>query len=159
MEKQSMPTDPLMASFATNVCNALSASVEFRSELHCGGLSIFREQSDGFSVDLSTMHGRFYLNFGGLEETVENVRTAFGLFLIALSPISRLSARVQDNKTVIWTLAEFRGGHEGRILSESGYTLRSKTPVKQGAWVNDLLSANECCRLMRMFRCEIILTK
>ena len=93
MEKQSMPTDPLMASFATNVCNALSASVEFRSELHCGGLSIFREQSDGFSVDLSTMHGRFYLNFGGLEETVENVRTAFGLFLIALSPISRLSAQ------------------------------------------------------------------
>ncbi len=154
-----MPTDPLMASFATNVCNALGTSVEFRSELHCGGLSIFREQSDGFSVDLSTMHGRFYLNFGGLEETVENVRTAFGLFLIALSPISRLSARVQDNKTVIWTLAEFRGGRERRILSESGYTLRSKTPVKQGVWANDLLSANECCRLMRMFRCEIILTE
>ncbi len=159
LENQSMPTDPLMASFATNVCNALSASAEIRFELHRGGLSIFREQSDGFSVDLSTVNGRFYLNFGGLEETVENVRTAFGLFLIALSPLSRLSARVQDNKTIIWRLAEFRDGRERRTLSESGYPLRSRTPVKQGTWVNELLSANECCRLMRMFRCEILLTE
>ena len=154
-----MPTDPLMASFATNVRNALSASVECRFEPQCGGLSIFREQSDGFSVDLSAMHGRFYLNFGGLEETVESVRTALGLFLIALSPLSRLSARVHDNKTIIWTLAEFRGGRERRILSKSGYSFGSQTPVKQGAWVNELLSANECCRLMRMFRCEIIPTE
>jgi len=100
------------------------------------------------------LHERYYLSFVALEETVESIHSAFGLFLLALSPVCRLRVRVSRGNQ-IWTLSEWAQGHERRVLAECGYPLRGRSPVGNETWTNEILSENECSRLQRMFRCEV----
>lgn len=136
-----------------NVSDASRRSDPSPFKLRSHGLSICPETSGGFSVGLIEMHERYYLSFGALEETVESIRSAFGLFLLALSPVCRLRVRVSRGNQ-IWTLSEWAQGHERRVLAECGYPLPGRSPVGNETWTNEILSENECSRLQRMFRCE-----
>lgn len=152
MENEATPIDPLMRSLATNVGEASASSNRNLFKLGSNGLSFCPVTPGGFFVGLVEMRERYHLSFGGLEETSENIRSAIGLFLLALSPVCRLRVRV-SRRDQIWTLSEWAHGYERRILAECGYPLRGRSPVSDETWTNQILTEKECLRLQRMFRC------
>lgn len=125
MLNESLLADPLLKSFALNVFEALRCSDRNLFKLHRDGMSI-GPQTSTFFVGLSEMHRRYYLSFSDLEETVDDIRTAFGLFLLVLSPACRLRMRVSRGVQT-WTLSEWACGSERRVLAECGYPSQGRT--------------------------------